>query len=334
MMMAVKRGRADVVRILLEYERTRGAGSTLELENKHGMTALLWAAAGRWEQRDDSAALRATPAEMVRLLLAAGASVDRPNFRGLTALMIAVGAHACHGSEAVAVAVVEQLLHPPPLGEGMGSVGEGADWQAALPAVGDGTRLPTVPAAGEPDGERTQPAAAADEKGEEQDVGDLLAFGAPDPRAADPNIVEISSGCGFSALHIAAANGKLSLVASLLRAGSSMELRTRSAGESAWNLAVAAGESEVASVLEAAGCDTAAAVASTETAGAPPPAPAPAPAQAQAQAQAEAVGEVAGGLVVVEAEPEPVVQVKPQPQKNGLVKRFNMQQPQQVRKQQ
>ena len=124
------------------------------------------------------------------------------------------------------------------------AVEEAADWRAALPAVEDGVRLPTLP-----------PVAVEPEE-------ETLLFGAPEPdlmvgapeplRAADPNIVEISSGNGFSALHVAAVNGRAGIVASLLRAGARVELRTTSTGESAWDLAVAAGASEAADVLEAA----------------------------------------------------------------------------------
>lgn len=106
LMMAAQRGRADVVRLILEFERRRGlltsrrsrsgveppaeSESTLDWENNDGMSALHWAAAGEWQRSDPSAALRAPPPELVKLLLEAGASANIPNStHGMTPLMLA-----------------------------------------------------------------------------------------------------------------------------------------------------------------------------------------------------------------------------------------------------
>ncbi len=109
LMMAAQRGRADVVRMILEFEDRRGllsssrrsgsgaeppiesqAQSTINWESALGMSALHWAAAGEWQRADPSASLRASPPELVKLLLEAGASTNPPNASlRMTPLMLA-----------------------------------------------------------------------------------------------------------------------------------------------------------------------------------------------------------------------------------------------------
>lgn len=97
LMMAAQRGRADVARVILEYEERRRddladdvALSTLDWQSDDGMSALHWAAAGEWQHADPSASLRASPPELVGLLLEAGASANASNSRlGMTPLILA-----------------------------------------------------------------------------------------------------------------------------------------------------------------------------------------------------------------------------------------------------
>lgn len=76
----------------------------------------------------------------------------------------------------------------------------------------------------------------------------------PQAVGADPNAAARG---GLCALHLAAVEGRCSIVRALLGAKADADARLEPTNENAYNLAAAAGHLDVAAMLKAAGCDTA-----------------------------------------------------------------------------
>jgi hypothetical protein len=183
------------------------------------------------------------------------------------------------GDEALALRVVELLLRPPvpvpfltvrssvsaptPHSSASSAV-PSHDWRGKLPATTDGMRLPNVPLSHRSREEEKQTDADKEEAALVfGDVGlvpeSLVPAPAPavatelSPVGADPNTAARG---GLRALHLAAVEGRCSIVRALLGAKADVDARLEPTNESAYNLAAAAGHLDVAAMLEAAGCDT------------------------------------------------------------------------------
>ena len=257
LMMAAQRGRADVARVILEFESRRGlltscrpdcaaearatdsqGSSTLDWQSDDGMSALHWAAAGEWRRADPSDPLRASPPELVRLLLEAGASANAPSSKlGMTPLMLAC--MHCRGDEALALQVVELLLRPPvPFSADWQTKKreQRDDWRVKLPAT-DGVRLPNLP----PSSQRAREQKLQKDAEETALVGgDVAPVPAPAPEAqssgADP---DAAARGGLRALHLAAVDGRAAVVRALLGANADKDARLQPTNEGAYHLAVA-----------------------------------------------------------------------------------------------
>lgn len=205
----------------------------------------------------------------------AGTVAPCTNALHITTLCDDIVSHG-RGDEVLALQVVELLLRPPPLlraarrsgcdqtnagklvSSAVAVASERDDWRIKLPAVVNGMRLPNVPMSHQ---------IRATELGNEcSDKDSALIFGdvpgpapssAPEPESeptgADANAAALG---GLRALHIAAVEGRCSVVQALIAAKAELNARLEPTNESAFNLAVAAGHADVARVLEAAGCDT------------------------------------------------------------------------------
>ena len=258
LMMAAQRGRADVARVILEFESRRGlltscrpdsdaeartdtqGSNTVDWQSDDGMSALHWAAAGEWHRADPSDALRASPPELVRLLLEAGASANVSNSSlGITPLMLAC--MHCRGDEALALQVVELLLRPPvPFSAAWQTKKreQRDDWRAKLPAT-DGVHLPNLP----PSPRRfLEKKLQKDTEKTALVCSDVAPAPAPAPATeaqpfgADPNTAARG---GLRALHLAAVEGRAAVVRALLGANADKDARLQPTNESAYHLAVA-----------------------------------------------------------------------------------------------
>ena len=179
------------------------------------------------------------------------------------------------GDEVLALQVVELLLRPPPLlpaalcsardhspadtlvSGRIAVASQHDDWRRRLPAIDNGMRLPSSPTS-----HQTKRKDLDNEYGEKEAAltfGDVDLVPAPAPEVesestgADPNGAALG---GLRALHIAAVEGRCSVVQALLAASAEVDARLEPTNESAYNLAVAAGHADVADLLKGVGCDT------------------------------------------------------------------------------